>query len=347
MKIFEKIKNFFKKKETPVRAEDISILSQINPQKAEKILIDYIKRNKRIPHFVYIYLGNIYRYKGKYEDALRTHKIILSEPNLSREEKQQIYKEICIDYIKLGKFEKTKEFLKKIEDRDIKDDILKELLKSYIEKGAWENGLEIFEKLKIGNKEEIYSIAYISTKNEKFAKKIKETNSPIVLFALSLYHKNKGNYKKTFQYHIEILKNFPKYSFLIIDDFQNLMFEEGKFGEILTTLSNIENPWAKFINLIILTKMGEKDKVSEIVEDILQSKPDILLLKKIYEFLKLYGEYKDILKIADKIIEKSEEIWICKVCGYKTKEFNWICPSCLSISSFILSDAISSTASSV
>jgi lipopolysaccharide biosynthesis regulator YciM len=293
----------------------------------------------------YLYLGNLLREKGQISSAIKIHKNLSVNPELSRKEYEKVQKALAEDYLKAHDWDKALPIYEELFKRNAKDDkIRKPLILIYEKKERWDDAYNIAKSMYTERKDLANYATYIASKLidkdiSKAKKFISIGQKAGIPFAHYLYGKiliSEGNENTGIDYIKKSISLDARRAYIYIPILEEYMFNKGKFSTIEPYLKNLikENPenW-EIINSYIsfLKKKGELDKVKETLDEALLNlkldRPEILA--------NIAAAYRGVdSEKALEYISKAKELLVkskrfkCSICGNEFEEFTWKCPDC-------------------
>ncbi len=293
----------------------------------------------------YLYLGNLFREKGLLSSAIKIHKNLSVNPELSRTEKELVQRALAEDYLKSRDWEKALTIYKSLHKREPKDKELGQiLLKLHEKRECWDEAYTIAKTIYTDKKDLANYATFIASKliekdTTKARKFISLGQKSEIPYAHYLYGKlliSEGNEKKGIDYVKKGVSLDPRRAYLYLPLLEEYMFNRGEFSIIEPYLKNLvkENPenWEILNSYVaILKKKGDVDKakkaLDEAVLNLELNRPEILTRvacayngvdrDKVCEYI---SKIQQILNKTKRF--KSPE------CGNEPEEFTWKLPDC-------------------
>ncbi|MBA7626242.1 Lipopolysaccharide assembly protein B [subsurface metagenome] len=293
----------------------------------------------------YLHLGNLLREKGLLSSAMKIHKNLLVNPELSKVEKERVQSALAADYLKSHDWEKAIPLYESLYKRYPKDKKPGQILLMLYEKQeSWDNAYNTAKTIYTDRKDLANYTTYIASKLiEKDISKAKKFISlgqkSEIPYAHYLYGKvliTEGNENSGIDYIKKSISLDPKRAYLYLPILEEYMFNKGEFGTIEPYLKNLikENPdnW-EILNSYVsfLKKKGDIDKAKETLDETVINleliRPEILA--KVASAYKGVDTEKALEYISEtqKLLNKVKR-FKCSVCGNEFDEFTWKCPDC-------------------
>ncbi|MEO0142880.1 MAG: tetratricopeptide repeat protein [candidate division WOR-3 bacterium] len=308
----------------------------------------------------YIRLGNLYKKKNDISRAIKIHQSLTVRPTLKKDTEKKIYYALAQDYLDLNRPNKAVSFLKEILNIDKNEKpAFEKLLHIYEDLQNFQDCIAVIEEYASetddGRRRAYYYAALANSKlNESgedrealekealalFKKALKiKPDSLATLYSIAEFYRNKGEFKKAREYYLKIAQLHPKWTFLIIENFEKVAFETGTFDEIIPLYEKIfkadpKNFTVGFALANLYEKKNEKELAKEIYYKISELYPKSLLPKLL--LTSLMGDTKSVRKELNEVIKLvTENKFVCTNCGMSTNKFIFLCPKCHSVESFL------------
>jgi len=308
----------------------------------------------------YIRLGDLLRKTGHAGNALQVHISLLGRRSVPRAINMRVKKSLYEDYKSLGELSKATETLKELvyfysEDKTLR----KELLWIYEKRSMWQEAVDTKRMLvDLGTDEGRQGLATYQAnvgitllKRGKEAEAARYLRSALksdkdcvpALISLGDVSYSKGDTREAISYWRKVIDVSPRYAFLTLARMEKALFDQGKFGEMKELyeqfLSQNElNVSVRDALARIYLKMGETESALSEFKRALEITPDYLPSRE--GLAKLYamgGQSEAALKELLPVVETASKVgkhYHCASCGYKSTEFEWICPRCGETESF-------------
>ena len=199
----------------------------------------------------YILIGNIFREREAYENAIKVHRDLLVRPNLNSEQQKVILKSLALDYQMNGQPKWALSTCDKILDMDKKSEWAKGFKQTLFEDmGDWQGAFEILKKNGAPTKENkslqlaAYKVKqglqFVALKQEhearlRFREALKQNSkyAPAFMELVSSYVREDRQSSA-----LKELKKFVQASPLYVDvalrSFEDFLFDSGNFDEMET-----------------------------------------------------------------------------------------------------------------
>ncbi len=309
----------------------------------------------------YLKLGDLFRKNKRYQKALQIHRELTLRPSLSPEEKDEIFKSLAEDYSAFGNHEKAISVLEELYKASDKDEqVGLRLLSEYEETERWEQAFELRKKILSREEKQktqkilaLYKVLWGKKRAEKGelhkarvaykeALNYDEGCVPAYVYLGEAYHQEQ-RLSDAVEYWKKLLEVVPEAGYLVFDKLEKTLFELGEYGDIpeiydKMLTQNPQNTYALFSIAKIYEKKGMLESAIESYNQILDADPTFLSAKLSLAKLYLLRDRKDkSIELLDDIIESFPPVkkeFTCRLCGYKSSEPLWRCPSCKSWNSF-------------
>lgn len=356
---------FFGRGKKTKRKEDsipfyISALNRLiegNIPEALKDLRETVKRDTENID-AYIKLGDIFREKGWIEKAIKVHRDLTVRTNLKPDQRLGIMKSLALDYEAAKDYDKSLAMVDEILKLDKNNPWAKQMqLKLYEVKGEWTKAFELLQK--ISKKRDKKRLAlYKVEEGLKLIKEGKEkegrirfrqalkwdSSCPPAYLYLGDSYMREGREERALKVWRGFIERVPYLSYLAFERLREVLFDIGSFNEMEDIYQSIlqrdpGNTDAMFALVNIYDSKGEMEKAIDYCHQILEKDPNSIKAKQY--LIKLHykkGAKEEALREAMKLID---EVWtekkdfVCKKCGFSSKDPLWHCPQCGEWNSFL------------
>lgn len=310
----------------------------------------------------YIRIGNILRKYNKFENALQIHKDLTLRHGLSQSQKVTVLDSVAEDNIKLNNFQAAKDALAEAIKLDGNDwRLTKKLIKVLLKLEDWDGAFEIKRKLaKLSHEEKNDGklAIYKFFQGRKLFEKKKYHDARLILKeAININsgcvpayiwigdsYVAENRLEDAVTIWNDMLKAAPKEAYLVLDRLEKALFELGKFGAISDICRDIlsvstDNIDARLTLAEYHNKKGEYSLASEHLRVATDNHPDSF--RPVLELASLYlatDEKEKLKELLDRWAgrrESKELGFSCRICGHKSTEKIWLCPSCQNTNSFV------------
>jgi lipopolysaccharide assembly protein B len=302
----------------------------------------------------YILIGNLFREREAFENAIKVHRDLLVRPNLSSEQQKAILKNLALDYQLNAQPKWALSTCDKILELDKKSEWAKSFKQSLFEDmGDWQGAFEILRKNGVKTKESRSRqlSAYKVMQGLQFAALRQEHEARLrYREALKQHSKNTAAFMELIHSYVredrqasalkelkKLVSAAPEYVDVALHTFEDFLYESGNFDELESLYkqaltSNPKNIGAYLGLAGIYEKKGEIRKAAEICQRALKYDENNLKLKA---FL-IRAEYKlqrfdHTAELANSIAESyllQPIVYRCGQCGHDQSEQNLRCPQC-------------------
>ncbi len=302
----------------------------------------------------YILIGNIFRDRGSYENAIKVHRDLLVRPNLTVEQQKSILESLAQDY-QLNKQPKwALSTCDKILELDKKSEWAKQFKQTIFEDmGDWQGAFEILRKNSTQPKEQktLQLAAYKVMQGLQFAALHQEHEARLrYREAIKLNSGCKAAYMELVRSYVredrhatamKELKKFvqvaPEYVDIALSAFEDFLFEAGHFDDMALlyqqAISARPQSIGAYIGLAeIYQKKGELRKAVEICQKAQKYDADNLRIKSFLILtenkLQRYDKAAGMAATLAADYLKKPLIFRCSNCGYEQTDHNLRCPQC-------------------
>lgn len=308
----------------------------------------------------YVRLGDLYRKKGDVARAIQIHQSLTVRPTLKKHEEKRIYYALVEDLFTMSRHNKAVAFLKEILKIDKKDTRARELiLKIYEDMESFSDCIALYEeghlKKRSDKRHAFYYAALAHSKlrtmpdvkpeDEKesvnFLRKALKisADSLSALYYFGKYYEQKGDLKKAREYYGKMMKLHPRHAFMIIHEFEKVMYELDLFDEIIPMYEQIftddpKNFIVGFALANLYEKKNDKERTQDVYRNIADAFPDSILPK-----LRQIRTTVDDTQVVDTVNQLEHAVQYkqltCSHCGHKITKFTLLCPECSSLESLL------------
>jgi len=301
----------------------------------------------------YVRLGDLYRTKNEISKAIQIHQTLTVRPALTKELEKKVYFSLARDYIADKRFNRAVSFLKEILNIDKENAEAQELiLRLYEETENYLDAALVEEESARSHKRYTRLAAYyaeqgkrVLAENEKeglaYLKKALKLapNCPSALYYLGDYANAQGKPDKAAEHWGKLLETAPVYACLMLDKFEKVYFDLGRFDELIPLYKSMFNksPKSLTIGLALAEIFLKKDEHAE-ARDVLNRLADVNP-QSIIPQLKLAEialEEKDSGKAAERLHRVASEMLapklFCTRCGNEYAGLTFFCKKCFGLS---------------
>lgn len=309
----------------------------------------------------YIHLGNIFRRRKKYDQALKVHRDLTHRGNLSETDKQEILMALYKDYHALGDEQTAINALNELLQLMPNNvNALKILLKwqekncEWKEAAATRKRIDKLDKVDSSALMALYKVFEGDELNKKgdthrarlFYKEALhiDKNCLAAFVAIGESYYGEQRIDDALEYWTKIIALNPRESQVVFERLKKGFFEVGHYGEYADTLAKLlqafpEHLTARLELAHFLEKKGETNTARENFVAAKDHHPDSLIAK-----LGLYrlnnatdrkeaaeNTFKQIMQIA---VKREAKSFTCKECDLVVDNKIWLCPRCKAVDSF-------------
>ncbi|MBN1479404.1 hypothetical protein EH223_16425 [candidate division KSB1 bacterium] len=302
----------------------------------------------------YIIIGNIFREKAMFENAIKVHRDLLVRPNLGLEHQRSILRNLVLDYKMNNQPKWALSTCDKILEIDKKNQWTKDIkLEIYEDMGDWQGAFDILKKNNTMDKapKNARLAAYkveqglqlVALKQEhdariRFREAIKLSDTCFAAYVKIIQSYIRENREKDALKELKkLLQTLPDYADIAVKEFEKLLYDMGEFGEIENFYKQIihSHPQVTVAYLAlaeIYKKQGELVKASEYARKVLQYEPKnfkvLLFLVQIENKLRRYESSAELAAQVAEIFSEKKYSFMCRECHQEFDHYFWRCDAC-------------------
>tara|TARA_B100000686_G_scaffold323754_1_gene378792 strand:- start:587 stop:1780 length:1194 start_codon:yes stop_codon:yes gene_type:complete len=317
--------------------------------------------------------GSLARRRGDVQASIRIHRKLLDKGSYSSFIKEQVQIELAKDYVAAGLYDRAEALLEEFigSASSLEPLAIDILLELQLEQKNWERAAEIGEPLAakrpgIGSKLAHFyceladmALEYGDTLEAvKYAKKAKDydTKSPRVSILQARILVRQRNFLGARSLLRIIGNQFPHLSDQVLDIFFDSCEGQGEEGDrdylnyVLECIGHLSpERLIQAFEFCISSSKGSKSVVEQLIRRLAASENEynlVLLIKCLRKFeITLDPEYFNIILGSHTLAENINLPFRCKECGFGSRAFIWLCPSCHSWESIRLDRSLSQSRS--
>ena len=302
---------------------------------------------------IHITLGNLFRSKGKVDQAIKTHQSLLARPNLTRSQRHLVIAELADDYLKAGLHDRAEKLYWEMTRFKAESTIAyQRLLDLYTAEKSWHQACKCAQVL-YGQGEpdtatllsqchcEIAQSAF-DNGNKKQAgihlTKALKIDRHCVRAGLLLIelHLSTANYRLAERQLHRLIDHSPEHIILYIKPAKSIYLHNHKpqhYQKFLQRQYDI-NPSNRLAVALLEHYVSNRqiDKAREFLEKVLRRLPSFDAFDFALRFLKSEPEQffniEESLSDFLKSMQRKKNEYICCNCGYGSHRIQWHCPSC-------------------
>jgi len=304
-------------------------------------------------------LGALLRRRGKVDKAINVHQALLARPNLERDFSNSVRLQLALNYIAAGLLDRAERLLKEILDDggEVKWDALRQLITIYQTEKEWENAIACSSAL-LKNARfrkdpillgaaahyccEIAQQHLFNNQDAHARSEIKraftfERKSIRAMLLLADIEQRKGNYKAAIKELLRVRAAKPQFISQLLEPLASCYKSLGSrvdFEKLLRAMVLEDSSTEAALMLVKITsgKSGNVEAITLLREHLEHSPSSSALIELLG--LQLDGvdenvanSLESLLNIVKTQAQGSSE-YSCHHCGFETKSFFWMCPSC-------------------
>ena len=304
-------------------------------------------------------LGALLRRRGKVDKAISVHQALLARPNLGCGFSNSVRLQLALNYIAAGLLDRAERLLKEVLDGggEAKWDALRQLITIYQTEKEWENAIACssallkntqFKKdpaLLGGAAHYCCEIAQQHLHNNQDARarlQIKraftfERKSIRAMLLLADIEQREGKTKTAIKELLRVRAAKPQFISLLLEPLASCYENLGSradFEKLLRTMVLEDSSTEAALMLVKITSAssGNADAISLLRKHLEHSPSSTALIELLGLHLDEVGEnvassLEPLLNLVKAQTQGSSE-YRCHHCGFETKNFFWMCPSC-------------------
>lgn len=309
----------------------------------------------------YILIGNIFRERSAYENAIKVHRDLLVRPNLNIEQQKEILKSLALDYQMNNQPKWALSTCDKILELDKKNKWAKQCKQTLFEDmGDWQGAYEILKKNGAMPKEEkaLRLAAYKVQQGLQFAA-LKQGHEARIRYrdaiksdaaCLPAYMELVASYFREERHNsaLKELKKFvqavPGYADVALHEFEESLFESGHFDDIESLYKQALNAKPDNIGAYlglaeIYDKKGEIRKATELCRRALKIDENNIKVKffliRAENKLQRYDRSAELANSVAETFLNQGVVYRCSQCGHEQGKLSLRCPECKNWNSLV------------
>ena len=304
-------------------------------------------------------LGTLLRRRGKVDKAINVHQALLARPNLERDFSNSVRLQLALNYIAAGLLDRAERLLKEVLDDggEAKWDALRQLITIYQTEKEWENAIACSSAL-LKNRQfkkdpallggaahyccEIAQQHLHNNQDAQARSQIKraftfELKSIRAMLLLADIEQREGKTKAAIKELLRVRAAKPQFISLLLEPLASCHENLGSradFEKLLRTMVLEDSSTEAALMLVKITSAssGNVDAIRLLREHLELSPSSTALIELLGLQLNGVGEnvassLEPLLNLVKAQAQGSSE-YRCHHCGFETKNFFWMCPSC-------------------
>lgn len=304
-------------------------------------------------------LGALLRRRGKVDKAINVHQALLARPNLERDFSNAVRLQLALNYIAAGLLDRAERLLKEVLDDggDAKWDAFQQLITIYQTEKEWENAIacssELLKSARFRKDSALLSGAahyccelaeqYLQNDQDSLARgEVKraftfERKSIRAMLLLANIEQREGNYKAAIKELLRVRAAKPEFIALLLEPLAACHSSLGAEPDFARILKSMVLEDESIEAALLLTKMtsarsGNAEAI-DLLRRHLERAPsqrglvELLALQLDSVDEKVASSLESLLNLVQTEAQGSAE-YRCHHCGFETKSFFWMCPSC-------------------
>ena len=298
-------------------------------------------------------LGSLFRRRGEMDKAIRFHKHIIAQPQLTERQRTQALRELARDYLQAGLLDRAERLFSELVDRESTDlGSAHQLLDIYQQEKDWDKA--IAQALKLQVSEPDYSAGVLAQfycelaeqalshgeeeralKSLRQARRYQATHPRASLIEGNVAWRQ-GEAERALTAYQKACELDPE-SFVLVGDTMlaaaETLADQQLFLDWLLRFSKQNQQTAAFTMAAQLMAADNPKNAVKFLLDALEAKPTIRGLEALVELL--HDQSMTLAEISPDLIgelmerlRNAQARYRCKECGFSGSEHHWLCPSC-------------------
>ena len=342
----------------------LNYLLNEEPDKAIEIFLELAERRPtrsfsgrgQVNHEVidtHLALGSLFRRRGEMDKAIRFHKHIIAQPNLTEEQKTEALKALGRDYLKAGLLDRAERLFSQLVEREQGDSQpAEQLMDIYQQEKDWPQAIEQAQHLQKNTPEqtdtllaqfhcELAEQALSQNDVEAAEKALRQARryksdharAHIIAGRMAL---SSGDLTKAIEHHQLACEKDPQTFVLVSDPLLSChrqLDQLATFEAWLRAFSERSGLSSATVMLAELRAQDDVDRGVEVLVRGLEQHPTIRGLEALVTLLAQHG--RTLASVNPEMIgqlmarlRQAQPRYRCKECGYSGGEHHWCCPSC-------------------
>ena len=304
-------------------------------------------------------LGALLRRRGKVDKAINVHQALLARPNLERDFSNSVRLQLALNYIAAGLLDRAERLLKEIleDGGQAKWDALRQLITVYQTEKDWENAIACSSALLknarfrkdptlLGGAAhyccEIAQLQLHNNRDTQARSEIKraftfERNSTRAMLLLADLEQRQGNYTAAIKDLLRVREVKPQFIAQLLEPLASCHESLGTradFEKLLRKMVLEDSSTEAALMLVKITNASSENvEAVSLLREHLEHLPSSGALIELLELLldgvdvNVASSLELLLNLVKAQAHVSSE-YRCHHCGFETKNFFWMCPSC-------------------
>ncbi len=298
-------------------------------------------------------LGSLFRRRGEMDKAIRFHKHIIAQPQLTDRQRTQALRELARDYLQAGLLDRAERLFSELVDRESGDlGPAHQLLDIYQQEKDWDKAID--QALKLQVSEPQYSASVLAhfycelaqqalshgdeegaLKSLRQARRYQATHPRASLIEGDLAWRQ-GQPQKALTAYQKACELDPE-SFVLVGDTMlaaaESLSDQQQLLEWLLSFCKKNQQTAAFTMAAQLMAVKNPQKAVKFLLDALEARPTIRGLEALVKLL--HDQSMTLAEVSPDLIgelmmrlRQAQARYRCKECGFSGSEHHWLCPSC-------------------
>ena len=304
-------------------------------------------------------LGALLRRRGKVDKAINVHQALLARPNLERDFSNSVRLQLALNYIAAGLLDRAERLLKEIleDGGQAKWDALRQLITVYQTEKDWENAIACSSALLknarfrkdptlLGGAAhyccEIAQLHLHNNRDTQARSEIKraftfERNSTRAMLLLADLEQRQGNYTAAIKDLLRVREVKPQFIAQLLEPLafcHESLGTRADFEKLLRKMVLEDSSTEAALMLVKITNASSENvEAVSLLREHLEHLPSSGALIELLELLldgvdvNVASSLELLLNLVKAQAHVSSE-YRCHHCGFETKNFFWMCPSC-------------------
>ncbi len=338
----------------------LNFLLNEQPDKAIEAFVEVVKVDPETVelHFA---LGSLFRRRGEYDRAIRMHQHLLERADLGPEQRSGALFELGQDYLKAGILDRAEDVFQRLADGPHAPEARGFLLEIFQQEKEWEKAGAMAKRLEsetgVSRAREVsHFLCELATTEATHSRPeaaraqleaALESNRKSVRASIQLgdLERSAGNVEAAIENWKRIEAQNPAYLALVAQRLLEAHRAVGRLEEALTLLTGYLERYPSLDLLDAVFRYTLETRGAEaaytLVRDELRRNPTLLGLDRLLEAQIVAAEgrpdrRRDLELMRNLVHSHTQRLarYRCESCGFKARQFHWLCPGCGSWESY-------------
>jgi lipopolysaccharide biosynthesis regulator YciM len=331
----------------------LNFLLNEQPDKAIEAFIEVVKVDPETVelHFA---LGSLFRRRGEYDRAIRMHQHLLERADLGVEQRAAALFELGQDYLKAGILDRAEDVFQRMAEGAHAGEARRFLLEIYQQEKDWDKATAMAQRLeKETGQSRAREMSHFLCEQaageathsrpdtaRRLLEAALDANRKSVRASLQLgdLERSYGSVDRAIEHWKRIEAQNPAFLALAAQRLLDAHRDAGRFEEGLTLLTGYleRYPSLDLLDAVFQSTLESKgaEAAYKLVRDELRRNPTLLGLDRLLE-AQIVGatnpdRRRDLELVRNLVHSHTRRLarYRCENCGFKARQFHWLCPGC-------------------